>query len=185
MENTATTINEPFNRFSIPIKWGVIWGILSCVLMTVEFMFFSDSYIVLTAGWLMTFLLGVVFYLITGFQQRKAMGGYITLKDAFQPIFIVILISSALSSIYGFFYFKYIDPDAMERMGATVISFMEKVDAPQESIDSAVEGFEKGAEDAKSVGAMALNFLKGIIISSIIGFICAAIVKKKKPEFGA
>jgi hypothetical protein len=185
MENTATLSNEPFNRYSIPVKWGIIWGVLSCVLMTVQFMFFSDSYIVLTAGWFMTFLLGVGVYLITGFQQRKAMGGYITLKDAFQPIFIVILISSVISSIYGLIYFRYIDPDAMERMSTTVLNFMEKVDAPQESIDSAAEGFEQGAEDAKSVGKMALNFLKGIIISSIFGFIAAAIVKKKKPEFGA
>ncbi len=174
---------QPFNRFAIPVKWGIIWGVLSCIITTVQHMFLLEPYAFYLAIFFIQFVLGLVFYCVAGIQQRKAMGGYITFKDAFQAIFVVIVISSIITAIYSFVYFKWIDPGVMDQLKEQTLSSMEKWGAPTDSIDEAAENFDKGKDG--SVGTMLLNLCKGLIISSIFGFICAAIVKKKKPEFGA
>lgn len=186
MENTVsgTTQEQPFNRFAIAIRWGIIWGILSCILITVQHMFFIERYGIYMTFMVLTFILGLVLYCVAGIQQRKAMGGYISFKDAFQVIFVVILISSLISGIYSFVYFKYIDPEAIDKLKNATLTAMQNWGAPESSIDEAEANFEKGAGNME-IGTVFLNFLKGVIFNSIFGFICAAIVKKKKPEFGA
>ena len=182
--DNSQTPSEPFNRFSIPVRFGIIWGVLSCILTTVQHMFFIDSYGLYLTFFFLMFAIGIVFYCIAGIQQRRTMGGYINFKDAFQAIFVVILISSVIASIYSFIYFKWIDPDVIDKLKEQTLASMEKWGAPTESIDEAAEEFDKN-KDATSIGTLVLNFCKGIVVSSIFGFICAAIVKKKKPEFGA
>lgn len=188
MENQAAESAvpaQPFNRFSIPVRWGIILGVLACILTTVQHMFLIDSYGLYMTVWILSFVLSLVFYCVAGVQQRKAMGGYITFKEAFSAIFVVILISSVISSIYAFIYFKYIDPDVMDKLKETTLTFMENVGAPAESIDDAAIEFDERLEDSKKPGPMLLSYFKGLIIYSIFGFICAAIVKKKKPVFDA
>lgn len=182
MDNSTAT---PFNSKAIPVRWGLILGLLSCVFTTIEFKVFSDKYIVFMLSWLVVVAVGITIYCVAAVQQRRAMGGYITFKEAFQAIFIVIVIYTIINSVYGFLYFNYIDPTAMDRMMQSTVDFMERVNAPQESIDDAIAGFEKSAKDVKGIGGAAMGLCKAIIINSIIGFICAAIIKKKKPEFAA
>lgn len=182
MENIQTS-SKPFNRFAIPVRWGIIWGIGSCIFTTVHHMFLLEPYSLYFSLFFVQFFLALVFYCIAGIQQRKAMGGYINFKDAFQAIFVVIVISSVIGSLYTFIYFKWIDPDVMVTIKEQTLASMEKWGAPADSIDEAAENFDKNGN--ASIGSMFLNLCKGIIISSIFGFICAAIVKKKKPEFGA
>lgn len=174
---------ESFNRFAIPVRWGIIWGILSCIITTVQHMFFMDPYALYLGIYGLVFVLALAMYCIAGIQQRKAMGGYIDFKSAFQAIFVVIIISSLISTVYTFIYFKWIDADALNRLQEQTLNSMEKWGAPEASIEDAAAEFEK-SKDGQGVGDYILNFAKGLIFSSILGFICAAIVKKKKPEFG-
>jgi hypothetical protein len=152
---------------------------------TVQHMFFVSSYGLYMTFWVLSFVVSLVFYCLAGIQQRKAMGGYINFKDAFSAIFIVILISSVISTVYGYIYFHFIDPDVMDKLKETTLTFMEKVGAPSDSIDDAALEFDERVADSNKVGPMILSYFKGLILYSIFGFICAAIVKKKKPEFAA
>ena len=111
MENTVLENQygqEPgnFNRFAIPVRWGIIVGLMLCVLATIQFTFAVNSWFLFMSFWLISFIVSMVMYVIAGMQQRKAMGGYITFKDAFQAIFIVILISLAIYTLYTVIYMK-------------------------------------------------------------------------------
>jgi hypothetical protein len=174
---------ENFNRYSIPIKWGLIIGLLSCVLTTINFMFVINNYIAFLVFTFVTYILCIVLYGVTGVQQRKAMGGYITFKEAFQAIFLAILISSVISTIYGVIYTKFIDPTIVDRIKEGTLSFMERMNVPEEKLDQTAADIDQQFEDSLKPGKLAYAFAKSLIISSIFGFICALIVKKQKPVF--
>ena len=187
MENSVSdTSGHPpsdFNRFSIPVKWGLIIGIMACILVTINFMFIISNYIAFLVFTFVMYVVTIVLYGVTGVQQRKAMGGYITFKEAFQAIFLAILISSIISSVYGVIYTKFIDPDVVDRIKEGTLSFMERMNVPEERLDQTAADMDKQFEDSTKPGRFIYAFAKSLIISSIFGFICALIVKKQKPVF--
>ena len=182
--NNSSEPAADFNRFAIPVKWGVIIGILSCILVTINFMFvIGSSYVAFLVVSFLMWVLTVVLYGVTGAQQRKAMGGYITFKEAFQAIFVAILISSIISTVYGVIYARFIDPDMAERMKEGTLAFLEKMNAPEERIDKTMADMDEQFAASLEPGKLTYAFAKGLIISSIFGFICALIVKKQRPVF--
>lgn len=177
-----TEDNKEFNRFSIPVKWGILIGIASCILSTVNFMYVINSnYIVFLILSFLIPALTVVFCAVAGGQQRKAIGGYIDLKQAFQAIFVALLIASLISATYGVVYAKFIDPNVTERVREATIDFMTRMKAPQDKIDDAARKFDSGLADSMKPSVLIFSFAKSLVLSSIFGFICALIVRKKKP----
>ncbi len=184
--NYATTApGKPFNRFEIPIKIGLLIAILKVIFSTIQFQFFISSFGMNAAISFVSFLTGVVLLCYIGIQQRKAMGGYITFKEAFSAMFIAILIVVCVTYFYDLIYMKWIDPSAVEKMKDASLSFAQRFGAPQETLDEMAEKFDAEQSGKNSIGSQVLSFLTVIVWNSIIGFICAAIVKKKKPEIFA
>src|SRR5690606_7516013 len=104
---------QPYNRFELPVKWGLIIGIISILLFTIYAMFLLELMGItgsIVLG-IVTFLIMMVMLGVMATQRRKDLGGYITLREAFQPIFIAILIIVVLSSIYNVLYTSVIDPE--------------------------------------------------------------------------
>jgi hypothetical protein len=181
-ENTAQPSSD-FNRFSIPIKWGLIIGLLSCILATINFMFIINNYVAFLVFTFVMYVVTIILYGVTGVQQRKAMGGYITFKEAFQAIFLAILISTIITSVYGVIYTKFIDPTVVDRIKEGTLAFMENMNVPEEKLDQTAADIDQQFEDSLKPGKLLYAIAKSLIISSIFGFICALIVKKQKPVF--
>lgn len=181
--DTQTTSNEPLNRFAIPIRYGLMVGFISMFLSTITFLYILKvSFIAFGAAGFLMFAVPVVFYGIAAAQQRKAFGGFITLKDAFQAVFIVILISLTISSIYGLVYAKYIDPTCMERVKEAMLNFFESMKSmPQASIDEQIAKIDAQVSSSTQPARLLYSFAQSIIIHSIFGFIAALIVSRKKP----
>jgi hypothetical protein len=177
-----TTTAKPFNRFDIPVKFGIIIGLIMAVISTISYQFFTESWLGMMGFMVVSFVIYMVLYFITGVQQRKAMGGYIDIKQAFSAIFVAIIISLVISFIYNFIYVKFIDPDVIDRISETSVSFAEKAGAPQEQLDKIAEQVEEQKASAQGIGKQLLGFLSSIVLYSIFGFIIAAIVRKKRPE---
>lgn len=179
--NTKQT-NPDFKRFDIPIKWGLVIGIVSCLLFTVINMFFLGNmmtYFVLIA---LSFIINIILLGVLGAQQRKAMGGYIEMKDAFQAIFVAILIIVTITYIYSFIYMKYIDPDYAVKMKEATLRFTEKMGAPQSKIDEASQKFDEQMKNRNSPAKLAISYVWNIVLYSFFGLICALIVRRKRPE---
>ncbi len=184
MEQSVFDTVQPkdINKNAIPVRWGIIIGLASCVLSTIDLMFLSTSFIPFMACFALAFIITVILFGVVGKMQRKAMGGYITLKEAFRAIFIVILISTAISTVYGIIYTKFIDPDVMIRIKTMTLEFMEKFHAPQDKLDDTAKQMDEQSANGLKPGTILYQFFKTIIWYSIFGFIVAAIVSKKKPE---
>lgn len=181
MENTVQLNNPEFRRFDIPIKMGLLIALMKIILSTVQYQFFLTSWGMTMAITVLSFILGALLLGVTGNMQRKAMGGYITIKEAFQCIFVAILIIVVLNSLYDFIYIKYIDPDMILKIKESSMGFAEKMGAPQESLDKMEKQFDEQSAEKTDLNKQFVGFLSQIVMYSIVGIIIAAIVKKNKP----
>lgn len=175
-----------FRRTEIPVKWGLIAGLLACVVTTVGFMYILPrSYVgFLATTMVLGFVLTLVLAGLAAGRQRTALGGYITFKDAYSAVFIVLLLTVLISAIYGVIYVKYIDPASVDRMKEATLTFMEGMKAPQEKLDEAAEQFEKQRTAGLQPGRLAYSTAQSLIVYSLFGLIPAAIVRRKRPEGG-
>jgi len=183
MSNTEP--GATFNRFAIPVKWGILVGVISIVLTTVNFMFLISNYMLFLICSTLIYIIAIVLYGIAGAQQRKAMGGYISFKEAFQAIFIVILISSFISTVYGILYVQVIDPGVTDTLKARTLAFMQRMNAPEEKLDEVSTAFDTEVARSLRPGRLLFSFAKQLVWQSIFGFVCALIVKRKRPVFPA
>ncbi len=183
MSQSETPAKETPVKTGIPLKWGILTGFIAILLTTVNYTFLLSNYAVFIGFNFVIFGVTLVLYGIAGIQQRKALGGYITLREAFSAIFVVILISSLFSTIYGVLYVKVIDVHAIEKVKEGTVAFLERVNAPEEKIDEAVTAFETEAAESTKPARLLFSFAKQLVIQSIFGFICALIVRRKRPVF--
>lgn len=172
----------PVKRFDIPVKMGIIIGVVAAILNTANYMFLLPvNYIGFLVFTFVVYIACILLYGVTGAQQRKAMGGFIDIKDAFQAIFIAILISSIISSVWGFVYARYVDPELTDKIKAGTLGLMERFKAPQDKLDEASAKFDEQVKSSLNFGNMLYAFAKGLILQSIFGFICAAVVRRNPP----
>lgn len=180
MENQSAM---PFNKFAIPLKWAVIISIVSIFITTIYGMFLMQSMGVMGMGifGVLTFIIMMLLVTAMAFQQRKAMGGFITFKEAFQAIFVTILIITAVSTVYTFIYTNYIDTEYFDKTREMSLK-MATAFGGDEAREMAEAEVDKQIEKQKGISGVFMGMLTSIILYSLFGFIIAAIVKRKKPE---
>ncbi len=116
------------------------------------------------------------------FAQRKAMGGFITFKEAFSAIFVSILIVVGMSQLYSVIYTNLIDPEYYEKTLQMSQNMTIQMGASEEVAEQAMTNAEEQIAKQKSVGGILMSAMFQIILYSLFGFIIAAIVKRNKPE---
>lgn len=180
MENTP---GQEFNKFALPIRWGVIISIVLIFMTTIHGLFLMESMGMVGIGVVsfLSFVIAMILLLVMGTQQRKAMGGYITFKEAFSAIFVSVLIIAVVSNIYTYAYTNWIDPSYFEKMKNITVNMTASIGGDEAAEMSAAE-FDKNIERGKSFGGIMLGLATTIILYSLFGFIIAAIVKRNKPE---
>lgn len=173
----------PNSQHAIAIRYGLMTGFISMFLTTVSFLYILKwNYIAFLVASFFMFITPIVLYGVAATRQKKVLGGFISIKDAFQVIFIVVLISLAISTVYGLIYNKYIDPDFMIRMKEAMVGFFEQIKMPQDKIDEVVKNMDDASATASSASKIIYSFAQAIIVQSIFGFIVALIVRKEKPN---
>lgn len=176
--------NAEFNRFTIPLRWGLIIGIVSILTFTIYSMF-----MMMTVGvWggmgflFISFVITMILMAVMATQQRKAMGGYITFKEAFSAIFVCILVVVVLYQLYAAVYTTWIDPEYYDKQLEMSNKMTIEIGASEEQAELAATRAEEQIENQKSFGGKLMGVLLSIILYSLFGFIIAAIVKRNKPE---
>ena len=132
--------------------------------------------------WYISFVLMMILLTVMAFAQRKAMGGFITFKEAFSAIFVSILIVVIMSQLYSVIYTNLIDPEYYEKTLQMSENMTIQLGASDEAAEQAIANAEEQIEKQKSVGGILMSMMFQIILYSLFGFIIAAIVKRNKPE---
>ncbi len=113
-------------------------------------------------------------------EHRTNLGGFIDFKQAFMVCFVAFMISTVISSIFGFIYNTYINPSFMDGMKESMNALFEDKNVPEASRLEAM----KGIDEAKTIAGTLKGMLKSGIFSAVVAAIMAAIMKKARPMFG-
>lgn len=177
--------NENFKPYDIPVKFGLVAGIVKIIISTIQYQFFLTSWGMSMLFTFLSFAIGVTFLCVAGIRQRKAMGGYMDIKQAFQAVFVAAMIMVVISYAYDFIYMRFIDPSMMDTIKESSMAAAERWGAPEERLDAMAKQFDEQNADKMKIGKQLLGFGIYVVAYGFVSFICAAIVKKNKPAYMA
>jgi hypothetical protein len=130
-------------------------------------------------------VIGMLFFCVA--KRRKELGGFIELKDAFQTIFIAVLIGELIYTAFNAIYLKFIDPHFFEKFAASMESFVEKSsmsdDRKEETLNKMREQMANKENSALTAKGIILGYLVWVAITGVFGFFVALIMRKKRPVF--
>jgi CDP-diglyceride synthetase len=133
-------------------------------------------------------LINLAFFVVVLVMAMKAyrneLGGAMTFGQAFKFGFFVILIATFISSLYSYIFLNFIDPGYLkmvyEETMAGTEEFLSNTGMSAEQVEKAMEDAAK--QPVPTVLKSTLQgFIGGIIFSTIVSLIIAAIMKKN-PE---
>ncbi len=163
------------------IIYGVILGIISFILGLIVLFIVKD----LNSFWgvmSMSFIVNTgVFVIIAAlfaFALRKANGGYWNFSIALKSIFMMLAISTIISTIGTQLYVNFVNPTLQEKVVThtinVTIEYMEKNNVPDEVIDSKIAELEKQVD---SIGKITLGqIFKGLAITLMFQFVFALLL---------
>lgn len=162
------------------LKWGVIIGVVYCLLLLIRYNQGNGAPILLGVWTFIGYLIVLILLFICGVIRRKQLGGYIELKDAFQTMFIAVLGFEFFYMAFNFIYLKYINPDFFQNMKDSMEAFMIKNNVSQEQIDKALEQMDTQAAKNMNLVTSFLSFAFAILVSGVFALIFALIIKRKR-----
>jgi len=177
------------------INFGLILGFL---LIMPTMLGYAINIKLLVSYWTFAYVLLAVIILgilVIAFS-KKALGGFISFKDAFSSYFLTILIAFLLSTVMNFLLFNVIDKDFEDVVKEEQVQIIENqrewivnkmANSSQEQVDETDAKFDEAIEKARADHPYNITSLfKGLGISlaifSLLGLLLALILKKKNPE---
>ncbi len=175
---------ENVNSTSKPaVQAGVILGLVSVVL-TFVFYFINAELLTSWKYSVPSLILSLALLFYFGKQFRNAEGGFLSFGKAFNFSFIVLIVSSLISTIGLFLLMNVVDPNLpsvlADTMSETMVETMEKFgqSMPSDQIDE----MRQGMLDAYSPFGLLKSFGITLLGSAIIALIFGAILKKSDPS---
>ena len=132
------------------MTFGTIIGLIYCVWLFLRYNMINSGIIIVGLITILFYFLviGMLFY--CGIKRRNELGGYIELKDAFQTIFVAILIAELIYTIFNFIYLKFIDPGYFDKMKTAMETFFEKTIKDESKRDDALDKFNERFDKQKT-----------------------------------
>jgi len=164
------------------VKWGVIIGLVYCLIIYLRYSQGADNFMFFTFFTVAGFLLVLTLLLISGFQRRKAAGGFIELKDIFQTLFVTVLIFELFYVVFDFIYLKSIDPDFFRKLKDSMERMMEAQGVQDEKVEKQLEKID--TDTRKLQGShVPINYLKNVAVMGVFSLIFSLIIRRRRPPF--
>lgn len=166
------------------INFGIYLGISLSVLFFLAYFFDLDLFVNFWYG-ISIYLIAIVFGTISIIKTKISLNSFISFKNAFSMYFLTILIGLTISSLVSYVIFNFIDSDSAdilkEKSIEKMVEVLEKINKPQEEINTTVDNAKSG--NLYSIS----NVFQGLIFNylvplSIIGLLVAATMKKNNPD---
>jgi len=175
------------NNIKNGLMFGVIIGFIYCISLFLRFNMISSGVIMLGLIALVFYLVAIGMFFFCGIKRRNELGGFIELKDAFQTIFIAVLIAELIYTVFNIIYLKFIDPHYFEKFQTSMQEFFEKTIKDDQKREDALNKFNEQMEKQKEKGltfnGIVFSYLISVAITGVFGFIAALIIRKRKTVF--
>ena len=138
-------------------------------------------------GWLamLSYVILIGFMVKSGRDERERLGGYMTFKEGLKPIFLCSVVAVIVLNIFTYILFVIIDPGMAELTKEVtidrVISWMEWMGAPENTIDQTIEEMER-QDYTQTIGRTFMNTAVGMIVGFVFSAIISLILKKNEPD---
>ena len=169
-------------------KNGINYGIAIAIYFVVRTsLMYAVDLQLFTNGWisLVDFIVAIALTVMAISKAKKALGGYISFKQAFTVYFLNTIISFSIYTLFIILLFNVIDPEASEVVHnyniEKTVEGMQKFGVDSNTIRETAEKMKES--NTFPIGNQLIGFPIGVGISCVIGLIVAAIMKKNKPEF--
>jgi uncharacterized membrane protein (UPF0182 family) len=171
------------SKYRVGLRYGVITGLIYMVLLFLRYHFFAGSPVTFFLFSTASYIIVLLMYLATGIARKKELGGYGDLKEIFQSIFIVILITELVYVLFNFIYFKFADPAFWEKFNAVSLEYDRRQHMTAEEIDQSMKGFRDAAKNMQPA-TLVKNYGVSVVIDAVFGIILAAVIRKNRPVSG-
>jgi hypothetical protein len=171
------------NSGSHGVKWGIIIGIVYCILLFLRFNLGANNAGIFGMLTFVGFLTAIILLFICGIKFRKKMGGYLEMKEAFKTMFIAVLIFEFFYSLFTIIYLRYIDPQFFDKFRVSTESLLMMAQQSQSETDKILEGIDQWGAQARSLSVFDFlkTYLYNVAITGLFALIFAFIIKKKHP----
>jgi len=171
------------NSGSHGLKWGIIIGIVYCIMLFLRFNIGANNAAIFTGLILVGFLTVVILLFICGIQFRKKNGGYVEMKEAFKTMFIAVLVLELFYSVFTMVYLKYVDPQFFSKFRTSTENMLNIAKQSQEYNDRVLNTIDQWAAQAKSLTVFDFlkTYLYNVAVTGLFALIFAFIIKKKQP----
>jgi len=166
---------------------GITFGlILGFILALITAYGYAIDLSLFTSYWLLlfNFFIIIIVGILAVAYSKKALGGFITFKEAFTAYVITISMGLLISVLVGYLIFNIIDPGVKVQLTDMTIEktveTMERFDVPQENIDEAIENIRE--QDSFSIVNQIKSYFIMVAIYSLFGLLIALILKRNDPN---
>jgi hypothetical protein len=172
----------PAQRNKMALIDGLVLGVIYIIMTTAVNLMVGNMIVF----YVMKAVAAILYYVIIGVMAsriKKANGGYIEFREIFGAVFIMVLIAGLMSYIYTYLYINTIDPQFMNKIKASTISFMEKYKNSDEEIEKSARKFDQQIAETKNfnLGNNIMNYFEMVVFDSLVCLLVCLIVKKPKP----
>ena len=167
------------------LKFGVVLGFFSIVLLLISYTFGVDFF--LNDTW--SIIKGILPYfllIVLVINYKKLMGGYLTFKETFTVAIGISVAGAFISTFFSILLFNFIDSDfAILLKDATIEKLVYQLDNIPEGnsmysiLESLIE--ETQEEDIYSISNQASGFFYSLFFHIVVSAIISAFIKKDKP----
>lgn len=168
------------------VQYGLIAGLILVIISLISSLFFSDSmgeggFGISSILAILSFVAWIYFMIKAATDRKKDQGQYITFKEGLKESFIVAVVSTVITFLYGVIAKFLLFPELHEKI-------------EQKGLDKAIEKWEEqgmSEEQIETSTEMVTKFQDMglwmtlplfIILGFIVALIIAAIIKKNRPE---
>jgi hypothetical protein len=162
------------------VKWGLIIGVIYCFLVFLRFSTGENSPLMFGLWTFVGYIIVMALLLVSGFNLRKKMGGYLETKEVFKSLFYSVLIFELMFSVSQFIYLKYINPDFYYHMRDATEALLVKSKQPQADIDKILNSIDVDGPKKMNLFDLLKSYLFWVALTGAIAFLFALIIKKKR-----
>jgi predicted PurR-regulated permease PerM len=134
---------------------------------------------------LIAFALVIYFIIKTGREERINNGGYISYGQVLLPLTYMLLLSGALSTLFGII-FNQINPDfgqlMMDKTLEDTMGMLEMAGIPEDAMEEAEDKAKAEMSNMFSISNQLLQYVKNSLYSFIVAAIASIFLKKENKE---
>jgi selenophosphate synthase len=165
------------------LNYGVIVGILmiliTATMYAIDLKLFVNNWI-----GAVNFIIIITLGCISVSKSKKALGGFMSFKEAFSGFFICVAVGIGIQILFNTLLFNLIDPSAKETITEHMIEYtvnlMKGFGVPTDALKKAVEEIEK-TDSFGPIGQLKAYFWQ-VLVYSLIGLIVALIFRNKTSQ---